>query len=168
MTPGDGMAVEVGPAREEEFTALATLLVAAYRSVDPPVREEYVPVLGDIAGRAADSHRLVLCARLHGRAVGCATVVTGGGELPEDAVQLRMLGVDPSARGHGAGRALVLATIAVARRLGRHRVMLDTQAHMLAAQSIYRSLGFVRHPERDRMVPDTDVFLLAHELILEG
>jgi len=130
-------------------------------------------MLADIAGRSSDPDKLVLAARLGDRPVGCATVVFGGfddGSMrpTDDAVQLRMLGVDPLTRGVGAGRALVHATLEVARALGRSRVVLDTQAHMAAAQAIYLDAGFGRRPERDRTIPGTDIHLLAHELVLGG
>ena len=163
--------IEVGPARPEECAALGALLVRAYRSVDPPVRDEYAAMLADVAGRAADPELVVLAARLDGRPVGCVTIHLADdgqdGALGTDGVRMRMLGVDPEVHGSGAGRALAVAVVDTARRLGRDRVLLDTQAHMVAAQAIYASLGFRRRPERDRTVPGTDVHLMAFELTLE-
>jgi GNAT superfamily N-acetyltransferase len=67
---------------------------------------------------------------------------------------LRMLGVDPSARGRGIGRALVEASIDLARAAGKTVMTLRTTDVMHAAHGLYRSMGFEPDPDRDVVFDD--------------
>lgn len=150
MTTGT---VEVSEARPSEHARLGELTVDAYRAVTP-LPDGYAADLADVAGRAADPAAMVLAARLDGRVVGGATVVLHPGSplaesLPEGSAGLRMLAVDPTAQGHGIGRALVEATIDLCRRHGLRRLGLHTQEVFVHARRLYESMGFDRDPARD-------------------
>jgi DNA-binding MarR family transcriptional regulator/GNAT superfamily N-acetyltransferase len=58
--------------------------------------------------------------------------------------QLRMLLIEPSARGLGLGKRLVDECTQFARRAGYRRLMLWTNASLLAARGIYTRAGYVR------------------------
>jgi ribosomal protein S18 acetylase RimI-like enzyme len=165
--------MEVRLVRPEEYEEAGRSTAAAYEEFATPGDPDwdgYLREIADIGGRAG---RLpVLVAVEDGRILGSATLelddaILGDddAELPPDTVSLRMLGVDPTARGRGAGRALVEASIAEARARGKRHVVLRTTPPMTIAQRLYESMGFVPDPERD-LVFDSGFRLLAYRLAL--
>ena len=56
--------------------------------------------------------------------------------------KLRLLVLDPRARGQGMGRRLTRACIGFARRTGYRKMVLWTQSHLAAARAIYQAEGF--------------------------
>lgn len=78
-------------------------------------------------------------AEREGAAVGSVLVVRG--EAPGIA-QLRVLLVEPEARGLGIGRRLVEECLHFARERGCARMMLSTISILVAARNIYRAAGF--------------------------
>ena len=61
--------------------------------------------------------------------------------------QLRLLLLEPSARGLGIGKALVDACSRFARGAGYHTITLWTQSTLLAARGIYARAGYRRVSE---------------------
>ncbi|HEX4927477.1 MAG TPA: helix-turn-helix domain-containing GNAT family N-acetyltransferase [Burkholderiales bacterium] len=78
-------------------------------------------------------------AERNGERVGCVFVVK---DARKDNARLRLLLVEPSARGTGLGRRLVEECIAFAREKGYRKLVLWTHAHLQAARAIYRKTGF--------------------------
>jgi ribosomal protein S18 acetylase RimI-like enzyme len=164
------MPVVVREARPEEHARLGELVVAAYRSLPEFNEPGYEPELRDVARRAREAVVLAAVDDLAGTLLGCVTYVPGPespwAELLEPGeAAIRMLAVDPAARGRGAGTALAAACIARAREDGRAAVFLHSLAYMRAAQAIYARLGFIRRPDRD-WEPEPGICLLGFALAL--
>lgn len=91
---------------------------------------------------SSDATRLLL-AWAGDAVVGMTTLVlvpipTGLRAILEDVV------VDEQGRGHGVGRALVTAAIALAEAAGATTVDLTSRPSRVAAHALYRSIGFVQ------------------------
>lgn len=76
-------------------------------------------------------------AERNGERIGCVFVVNDKGEA-----RLRLLLVEPSARGTGLGRRLVDECIRFSRAKGYKKLVLWTHAHLTAARAIYCKTGF--------------------------
>ena len=74
-----------------------------------------------------------------GERLGCVFLVRQN----QTTAKLRLLIVDPSARGEGLGRRLVEECVAFARERGYRKLVLWTQSNLAAARAIYRKTGFV-------------------------
>ena len=89
-----------------------------------------------------------------GKPVGSVYVV----ERTASLAQLRVLFVEPEARGIGLGRALVARAVSFARSQGFRKLMLVTYAHLLPAGNTYRGAGF-------RVVKETPVRVYGRRLV---
>jgi carbonic anhydrase len=69
---------------------------------------------------------------------------------------MKRLHITPGARGQGIGRSLAQAAISAATKAGYSTLKLDTLPDMIAAQTLYRQLGFeITPPYYDSPVPGT-------------
>jgi DNA-binding MarR family transcriptional regulator/GNAT superfamily N-acetyltransferase len=127
--PGDlGWAVERNAAVyaaefgwDEEYEALVARIVADYAADHDAEREA------------------MWVAELDGQRAGCVFCVRD--EAPGTA-RLRLLLVDPAARGHGLGRRLVEKCISFARSAGYEHLVLWTNDVLADARRIYERAGF--------------------------
>jgi len=95
-------------------------------------------IVADYAGQHDPAREAAWIAELDGRRVGCVFCVAADATT----AQLRILLVDPSARGHHLGGQLVDECISFARRAGYERMKLWTNHPLTAARKIYLNRGF--------------------------
>jgi ribosomal protein S18 acetylase RimI-like enzyme len=159
------MAITIREARPDEHDEAGRVTAGAYAEFVPVGDEDwhgYLARIADVSERAA---RTTIVVALDGeRVVGSATLeLTARVEEPEDPplrpheAHLRMLGVDPSARGLGIGTRLMQACERLAAEQGKTLMTLHTTARMTSAQRMYERLGYVRG--QDRVFPDGFVLL---------
>ncbi len=104
---------------DHDFEALVARIVADYAATEPGDRAAWV-------------------AELDGRRVGCVFCVPGDGAT----AVLRLLLVDPTARGQRLGTRLVETCVAYAQTAGYRRMRLWTNDPLVAARRIYLAQGF--------------------------
>ena len=104
-----------------------------------------------------------------GELLGMIVVVPPAGAARQVArhgeAEFHLLGVHPSARGKGIGRALVRRALKFAKSQGWYQIVLSTQKQMTTAQAIYTAAGFQRVPERDWVRSDRQFFVYAIEVL---
>jgi ribosomal protein S18 acetylase RimI-like enzyme len=170
--------VSIGPAQPSEIEAAREVLRAAYSQYEamfPP--ENWGPYLADILdveGRSAVSELLI--AEHNGGIVGCVSYYPPGAQMsypsddfsehwPHDWAAIRLLAVDPSARGGGIGRALTQVCIERSVAAGAPAIGLHTTKEMAVAQSMYKRMGFERALEYD-FRPGPAILVEAYRLML--
>ncbi len=162
--------ITVRDARPDELDAVALLLKEAYEQYAPLVPREawdsYLQDIMDVRGRMAESQLIV--AETHGRVSGAVTLYLNGStslSWPRRWAGIRLLGVHPSFRGRGVGKALMDECVRRARDAGIKTIGLHTTTAMDVARRLYEKMGFVRVPEFD-FHPDDDVVVMAYRLDL--
>lgn len=161
--------ITIRPAVEADFDAIARITTDSYLaagyfdSADHP----YMQQIQEVAARAAKA--TIWVAERDGQVVGSVTLALAGEPYAdialEDELEFRMLVVDPAVQRSGAGQAMVKAIIEHARSLdGISGVALTTGGTWESAHGLYRKTGFRRVPERDWLIPGTDIKLLVYRL----
>ena len=145
MAHGELYATEFG--WDTSFEALVARIVADFAADHDPARDR------------------AWVAELDGERVGCVFCVAG--DEPGTA-QLRILLVDPRARGHQLGRRLVATCVGFARAAGYTKVRLWTNDPLVAARGIYLAAGFTLVDEEPHRSFGADLVGQVYELALEG
>jgi ribosomal protein S18 acetylase RimI-like enzyme len=162
------MPIEVREATPEERAEAGRVTAGAYREFVRPGDEDWERYLGRIADVDDRAERTtVLVAVQDGRILGSLTLELAGRVRDEDdeeflplapgEAHIRMLGVDPGARGRGVARSMMQAAERIARDAGKREMTLNTTRRMAAARAMYERLGYERLD--DRIFPDGFVLL---------
>lgn len=143
------------PFRPSDVDAVNSVALAAFAQYEGVYSDWDVLVrsVGSMATLAETSELIV--AELHSNIVGAVGYVGPGGSPRADFFQpewpiIRMLVVDPVARGNGIGRKLTKKCIELALRDGAEVISLHTSPAMEVALSLYVRMGF----KLARQVPD--------------
>jgi DNA-binding MarR family transcriptional regulator/N-acetylglutamate synthase-like GNAT family acetyltransferase len=105
-------------------------------------------LVADFGERRGAEREAAWIAELDGERVGCVFCTASA---HQDTAQLRLLLVEPQARGAGVGTRLVDECLRYARRSGYRRITLWTNDVLVAARRIYQRAGF----QLDRSEPHT-------------
>ncbi len=119
-------------------------------------------IVADYATSHDDIREAAWVAERDGRRAGCVYCVAAG----EQTAQLRILLVDPGARGHGLGARLVDECLSFARAAGYKRMALWTNHPLVAARQIYLSRGFSLAQEEPHHSFGADLIGQVYELDL--
>jgi len=108
-------------------------------------------IVAEFAERRDTRREAAWIAELDGERVGCVFCTASNNPDAEHTAQLRLLLVEPSARGAGVGSRLVDECLRFATRSGYRRITLWTNDVLVAARRIYERAGFAcdrREPHR--------------------
>ena len=105
--------------------------------------EDFESIVAEIVGKFGTSYdpaaEHAWIAEKDGAVVGSVFLV----RKSKTVAKLRLLYVEPAARGHGIGGRLVEACVRFAREAGYRRITLWTQSNLASARRIYERAGFV-------------------------
>ncbi|BCW12096.1 hypothetical protein NtRootA4_31590 [Arthrobacter sp. NtRootA4] len=160
-------------ARPEEYDAVGQMTYEGFGHHLPGAHQPddaRLSLLLDAAARAREGVLLVAEDVETGRLVGTASLLPFGSPLSRQAedgeVELRLLAVLPEARRTGLGQKLLDESARLAAARGAARVVLDTAVDNEPSQRLYRRLGYVRRPEREKERPAPKVQLVVYTLDL--
>jgi DNA-binding MarR family transcriptional regulator/GNAT superfamily N-acetyltransferase len=111
-------------------------------------------IVADFAQAHDAAREAVWIAEVDGQPAGCVFCVRAA----DDVAKLRLLLVDPRARGLGLGARLVDECIAFARRAGYRELVLWTNSSLVHARAIYERAGF-------RLVDEAPHRSFGHDLV---
>lgn len=119
-------------------------------------------IVADYAVSHDDAREAAWIAERNGQRAGCVFCVAADART----AQLRILLVDPAARGHGLGGRLVDECLRFARGAGYERMKLWTNHPLTAARKIYLSRGFALTEEEPHRSFGADLIGQVYELNL--
>jgi N-acetylglutamate synthase-like GNAT family acetyltransferase len=124
------------PGDEAAFARLNEAWITKYFAPEP---DDYA-VLNDPKTHILDPGGQICIAELRGETIGCCALIV----IEAGVLELAKMTVSESVRGNGVGRKLLQFAIDEARRMGAHRLCLESNTKAAAAIHLYEQLGF-RH-----------------------
>jgi GNAT superfamily N-acetyltransferase len=121
-------------------------------------------IVADFANDHDPGRERAWVAEMAGRRVGCVFCLAAD----ETTAQLRILLVDPVARGHQLGGRLVDETMRFAQQAGYRRMKLWTNDPLKAARRVYLSRGFTLIEEEPHHSFGVDLVGQVYEVDLHG
>jgi len=145
--------LQIRDANINDRDAIQSVTLAAYEQYAPVMggmwefyRENIVKTLADVT----PAEQIV--AETSAGVVGTALLFPAGSQFGDSVLafpEIRLVAVDPAARGQGIGQALMQECIRRARQSGVTAITLHTTDMMSVAQGMYVRMGFVHAPELD-------------------
>ncbi|MDT7563647.1 MAG: hypothetical protein QOG76_2271 [Pseudonocardiales bacterium] len=119
---------------------------------DPRFEAMVARIVADYAKRPDPAREAVWIAEVDGRPAGSIACMTATqndtqNDTQNGTAKLRLLLVEPSARGLGVGERLVAECLRFAERVGYRRITLWTTSELAAARRIYQRAGFTLDAE---------------------
>lgn len=153
---------ELGFAVPSKYPEIGASMAAVYSSLEGfPSRTDqpsYYSLFDNLASLVDNPATDLITARAHsGELLGSVIYFAdmkyygSGGTATslQNTSGLRLLAVNPSARGNGVGRALTNKCVELARQKQQNQVVLHTTQYMKSAWTLYESMGFKRFEEAD-------------------
>jgi GNAT superfamily N-acetyltransferase len=137
MTP-DHIAILVGDPEEPAARSCLAAYFALLAERIPGITTAHVPDPDPEAASFRAPNGTFLLAWADGQPLACVSLKRHGGTSGE----VKRLWVDPAARGVGLARRMMIRVEAEARLLGFSRLVLDTNAALAEAISLYRATGW--------------------------
>ncbi|HTJ29408.1 MAG TPA: GNAT family N-acetyltransferase [Acidobacteriaceae bacterium] len=105
--------------------------------------QDFDEELTALPGRyAPPTGELLLARNAYGKPIGCVALRAMDKEGVVNSCEMKRLYVAPEGRGIGLGKALIDATVRLARRAGYAEMRLDTLPNMAQAIHLYKEAGF--------------------------
>jgi len=154
----------IEPVRETEIEAARILFSEYAASLGFDLCfQDFEKELRELPGEYAPPDGCLLLAHDGEKALGCVALR----RIDKQTCEMKRLYVRPKARGQRLGRKLAEAVIAEARRIGYHRMRLDTLPSMSEAIALYQTLGF-RETAAYRYNPMPGAIFMELELVPEN
>jgi ribosomal protein S18 acetylase RimI-like enzyme len=134
-----GLSLRITPAGEADLVQAASLFRQYAASLPVDLKAQgFEEEIARLPGPYAPPGGALLVAREGDAVLGCIALK----RLAHSVAEIKRLYVVQQGRGLGIGKALVMAILKEAARLGYREIKLDTLPHMTPAIALYQSLGF--------------------------
>lgn len=139
------------PGDAEAFRALNEWWIAKYFGIEEHDNDMLLDPEGYVLARGGH----IFFATASGEPVGCCALIA----MEPGVYEVAKMAVSETLQGAGIGRRLLRYTIEQGRRLGAHRLYLETNSKLQNAIHLYESLGFEHLPPQPSPYARANVFM---------